>query len=97
MLKDQDLPALQDRKMAARLMFFYKVVEGLMPEISPDAFLKPQRPKRQIHAKKIQGFDSKNIVEIHQSKNTNSFIVEQSIRVQYSSSFSLKQLETGTV
>ena len=40
MLKDQDLPSLQDRRMAARLTFFYKVVEGLVPAISPDAFLK---------------------------------------------------------
>ena len=43
--------------------------------------------------KKFQGFDkydSKNIVEIHQSKNTKSFIVEQSNTVQYSSSFFIK-------
>ena len=85
MLKDQDLPSLQDRRMASRLTFFYKVVDGLVPAISPDAL-----PKRQIHAKKIQGFDSKNIVEIHQSKNTKSFIVEQSNTVQYSSSFFIK-------
>ena len=39
MLKDQDLPSLQDRRMAARLTFFHKVVEGLVPAISPDAFL----------------------------------------------------------
>ena len=71
------------------LTFFYKVVEGLVPAISPDAFLKPQRPKRQNHAKN-QGFDSKNIVEIHQSKNTKSFIVEQSNTVQYSSSIFIK-------
>ena len=90
MLKDQDLPSLQDRRIAARLTFFYKVVEGLVPAISPDAFLKPQRPKRQIHAKKFQGFDSKKIVEIHQSKNTKSFTVEQSNTVQYSSSFFIK-------
>ena len=90
MLKDQDLPSLQDRRMAARLTFFYKVVKGLVPAISPDAFLKPQKPKRQIHAKKFQGFDSKNIVEIHQSKNTKSFTVEQSNTVQYSSSFFIK-------
>ena len=91
MLKDQDLPSLQDKGMAARLTFFYKVVEGLEPAISPDSFLqKPQRPKRQMHAKKFQGLDSKNIVEIHQSKNTKSFIVEQSNTVQYSSSFFIK-------
>ena len=61
-----------------------------MPAISPDAFLKPHRPKCQMNAKKIQGFDSKNIVEIHQSKNTKSFIVEQSNTVRYSSSFFIK-------
>ena len=90
MLKDQDLPSLQDRRMAARLTFFYKVVEWLVLAIIPDAYLEPQRPKRQIHAKNIQGFDSTNIVEIHQSKNNKSFIVEQSNTVQYSSSFFIK-------
>ena len=54
MLNNQDLPSLQDRRMVVRLTFFYKVVEGLVPEISPDAFLKPQRPKCQIYAKKIK-------------------------------------------
>ena len=95
MLKDKDLPSLQDRRMAARLTFFYKVVEGLVPAKSRDAFQKPQRPKRKIHAKKIikiQGFDFKSIVEIHQSKNTKSFIVEQSNTVQYSSSFFIETL-----
>ena len=67
-----------------------KIYNKKVPAISPDAFIKLQRPKRQIHAKKIQGFDSKNIEEIHQSKNTNSFIVEQSNTVQYSRSFFIK-------
>ena len=49
MLKDQGLQSLQDRRMVARLTFFYKVVEGLAPAISPNAFLKSQRPK---HVKK---------------------------------------------
>ena len=62
---------LQDRRMAARLTFFYKVVEGLVPAISPDAFLKPQRPKRQIHAEKFQGFDSKNIEKFINPKTPN--------------------------
>ena len=57
-----------------------------MPAISPDAFLKPQRPHRQIHAKN-RGFDTKYIVENHQSRNTKFFIIEQSNTVQYSSSF----------
>ena len=40
-----------------------------MGGITPDAFLKPQRPKRQINAKN-QGLDTKNIVETHQTKRT---------------------------
>ena len=39
---------------------------------------------------KFQGFDTKNIVEIHQTKNTKSFIVDQSNTVQYVSSFFIK-------
>ena len=49
--------SLLDRRMAARLTFFYKVVEGLVSAISPDAFLKLQRPKRQIHAKNVKAID----------------------------------------
>ena len=49
MLNDQDPPSLKDRRMAARLTFFYKVVKGLVLQISPDAFLKPQRLKCQIY------------------------------------------------
>ena len=52
----------------------------------------PTRSVAQIHAKKFQGFDTKNIVEIHQNKNTKSFIVEQSNTVQYSSSLFIKTL-----
>ena len=51
MLKEQGHPPLQDRRMIARLTFFYKVVEGLVPAILSNAFLKSQRPKRQTHAK----------------------------------------------
>ena len=46
-LKDQDLPSLQDRRMAAGLTFFYKVVKGLVPAISPDAFLNGKGIKAQ--------------------------------------------------
>ena len=40
--------------------------------------------------KKNQGFDTKNIVGIHQTKNTESFLVKQSNTVQYRSSFFIK-------
>ena len=79
MLRDQDLPSLQDRRVAARLMFFYKVVEGLVPAISPDAFLLNRKGLNAKFMQKKSRFDSKNIVEIHQSKNTKSFRVSQAL------------------
>jgi hypothetical protein len=36
MLKDLDLPTLQDRRTNAKLVFLYKVVDGLVPAIDPD-------------------------------------------------------------
>ena len=77
MLKDQGLPALKDKRMAVRLTFFYKVVEGLAPAISPDAFLKPQRQKVKFMQKKFKDFETKNIKEIHSIKNSRPFIVKQ--------------------
>ena len=65
-MKNQDLPSLQDRKMAARLKIFYKVVEGLMPAISPYAFLKPQTPKCQIHAKNFKALCRNSSNQKHQ-------------------------------
>ena len=90
MLKDQGLPSLQDRGMVVRLTFFYKVVEGLVPAISPNAFLKSQRPKHQIHAKKFQDFEAKNIIDTHSIKNCKSLVVEQCNTVQYRNFFSIK-------
>jgi hypothetical protein len=46
MLKDLDLPTLQDRRTNAKLVFLYKVDEGLVPAIDPDTFIKLNRPKR---------------------------------------------------
>ena len=39
MLKDLDLPTIQDRRTNAKLVFLYKVVEGLVPAIDPDTFI----------------------------------------------------------
>ena len=39
MLKDLDLPTLLDRRTNAKLVFLYKVVEGLVPAIDPDTFI----------------------------------------------------------
>ena len=102
MLKDQALQSLQNRRMAARLTFLYKLVEGLVSAISPDAFLKLQRPKRQICAKKLKTLIPKTLYKFIKPKTLNP-VVEQSNTLQYSISFFLKtvrdwnSLEEATV
>ena len=43
MLSDLHLPPLQDRRKANRLVFFFKVVEVLVPELQIHDYLKPVR------------------------------------------------------
>ena len=54
----------------------YKVVEGLVPAIPPNEFLKPTRQKRQVKAKHFESCETKNILDRHISNNNRSFIVE---------------------
>jgi hypothetical protein len=53
MLNELNLPTLQSRRQKERLIFFNKVVEGQVPAMLPDLFVKYQKPKRQIRAKKF--------------------------------------------
>ena len=52
MLNELNLPTLQSRRQKQRLIFFYKVVEGQVPAMPPDQFVKYQKSKRQIRAKR---------------------------------------------
>ena len=46
MLETLELETLERRRSSCRLVFLFKVVEGLVPVINPEEFLKPQKPKR---------------------------------------------------
>ena len=50
------LPTLQDRRKAIRLTFMYKVVEGLVPAIPPQKFIKFQQQKRLIRPSRDPNF-----------------------------------------
>jgi len=63
MLKQLELPPLQDRRKMARLTFFFKVAEGLVPAMPTDTYLTPIRGKRLIKPKKLDNYITKNIVE----------------------------------
>jgi hypothetical protein len=87
MLKNLDLPTLQDRRTNAKLVFLYKVVEGLGPAIDPDTFIKPNRPKRQIRSVKFTDCVAQNIIDRQVTNNTRSFAVPVSKTNQYRNSF----------
>ena len=87
MLKDLDLPTLQDRRTNAKLVFLYKVVEGLVPAIDPDTFIKLNRPKHQIRSVKFTDCVVQNIIDRQVTNNTISFVVPVSKTNQYRNSF----------
>ena len=76
MLETLELSSLEERRSINRLVFMYKVVEGLVPAIPADDFLKPQKPKRQIRSRKFINYISKNLVDRHSVNNERSFVVE---------------------
>jgi hypothetical protein len=61
MLKDLELKPLQERRKHIRLTMFYKVVEGLVPAIASEDYLKEIRNKRKRKAKQYEGFETSNI------------------------------------
>jgi hypothetical protein len=87
MLNDLDLPTLQDRRTNAKLVFLYKVVEGLIPAIDPDTFIKPNRLKCQIRSVKCTDGVAQNIIDRQVTNNTRSFAVPVSKTNQYRNSF----------
>ena len=53
MLQSLELSSLENRRSSNRLIFMYKIVEGLVPAKPPNEFLKPAKQKRQVKVKKI--------------------------------------------
>ncbi|KAH3871245.1 hypothetical protein DPMN_034439 [Dreissena polymorpha] len=71
MLKSMKIPPLQERRMANRLIFFFKVVEGLVPAMPSQDFLTPVwQSKRRITPKHFKDFKANNIVEQYSVKNS---------------------------
>ena len=87
MLKDLELPPLQDRRKHIRLVLMYKVVEGLLPAIPPSEYLTPRRPGRAVKPTKFRGCESKNPVERQVTNNTKSFVVSRGKSDQSTNSF----------
>jgi hypothetical protein len=75
MLKELELPLLQERRKQLRLTFMFKVVEGLMPAIPSSAYFEPVPNKRRIRATRFSEFETTNIVTSHELiLNNNKFM-----------------------
>jgi hypothetical protein len=96
MLVKLDLQELQERRTSQKLIFLYKVVEGLVPSIEPDDYLKKARPKRSITAKKFVNYQATNIVEKQVKNNTKCFDIPSSKTHQFSNSFFVKTLKPSS-
>ena len=73
--------------MSQKLIFLYKVVEGLVPAIEPDDYLKKARPKRSITANKFENYQATNFFEKQVKNNTKCFDIPSSKTHQFSNSF----------
>ena len=81
----------------------YRVVEGLVPAIPPNEFLKPSRQKRQVKVKTSKIMKLKKILDRHISNNDRGYIVEHCKTEQLKHSFFVRtvvewnHLNTATV
>ena len=73
MLQDLGLQSLEERRRQLQLTFLYKVVEGRVPAINVEHYLKSQRPKRTVRAKQYTDFVTKNIVDKSVCNNSKCF------------------------
>ena len=103
MLKELDLPTLQTRRQQQRLIFFYKVVEGQIPALPAEDFIKTHKPKRQIRAKAYKDHETTNIIDKQVRNNSKAVVVPAARTDQYKNSFFIKtaidwnHLEDNTV
>ena len=72
MLAELELESLQSRRTSQRLIFMYKVVEGLAPAIKPEDYLTINRQGRTIKHKRFDDYVNTNIVENSVKNNTKS-------------------------
>ena len=94
MLNDLKLPTLQERRKLLRLIFMFKVVEGLVPAMPADQFFsKKPTNKRQIKARKFDNCVSSNVVTKSATNNTRPYTVPTSSTDQYRNSYFVKTVE----
>ena len=88
LLRKHELTTLQERRLQLRLGFFYRVVEGLVPVITPCGFISPQKPGRRIRSTRDKSTHlSQNPVENYTRNNDRCYRVPESHTDQYRHSY----------
>ena len=79
--------SLENHRSASRLIFFYKVVEGLVPAVSPEEFFSQWNRNGLLKLKKFSDYKSSNIIERHIINHDRGFVVEHCVTDQSKNSF----------
>jgi hypothetical protein len=89
MREDLELETLEERQLNLRLILMYKVVEGLVPALPTDNFVKLARLKRNIKAKHFEDCITSNIVLVEKRtcNNTKGLELPDYKKQQYQHSF----------
>ena len=91
LLKKLDFQTLQERRKQLRLVYFYKIVEGLVPAIPCEKFLVREKTGRQIRSTQSKDFITKNPVENYVRNNNKSFKIKPcTVTEQYTNSFFIR-------
>jgi hypothetical protein len=90
MLIDLELPTIEKRRTAQRLIFMFKVVEGLVSAISPSDFVTKTRPKRLIKSRQYSDFISQNIEENSVINNSKGLVYQRANTEPFKNSFFIK-------
>ena len=92
MLREQNLPDLKDRRQQLRLSFMYKIVNEMVPSITPEDYLEPKCPKRRIRPRPFNGYIADNIVQKYATNNKNCFKIPPSNTENYKNSFFIRTI-----
>ena len=87
MLSDLYLPPLGDRRKENCLIFFFKVVEGLVPALQTHDYLTPVRGKRQIKSRQFKDCVTHNIIDSQATYNSRCFKTVQCKTELFKNSF----------
>ena len=87
MRKELELETLEERRTSLRLVLMYKVVEGLVPALPSEHFIRFNKAKRTIKAKTYKDCETTNILEKRVCNNSKSIIIPDSKTTQYRNSF----------